>query len=150
VRQHLGRPFRFVELANDINEHMPDHVYDRIAALLNAHRKPVNGSRVLLLGLAYKRATSDWRESPTVPLAQLLAAGGASVSIADPNIPEVNVARLAFPLVAFSAEQLAAADLVVVLVDHPEFDPAFIAQHAPVVFDAKGLMRGTQFEGETL
>lgn len=150
VRQHLGRPFRFVELANDVNEHMPDHVYDRIVTLLNRHRKPVNGSRVLLLGLAYKRGTSDWRESPTVPLAERLDGGMAQVRIADPHIPEVNAAHLRFPLVPFTADELAAADLVVVLVDHPEFAPALIAAHAPLVFDAKGLMRGTMFEGETL
>ncbi len=150
VRQHLGRPFRFVELANDVNEHMPDHVYDRIVTLLNKHRKPVNGSRVLLLGLAYKRGTSDWRESPTVPLAERLDGGMAQVRIADPHIPEVNAAHLRFPLVPFTAEELAAADVVVVLVDHPEFDPSLIAAHAPLVFDAKGLMRGTKFEGETL
>ncbi len=150
VRQHLGRPFRFVELANDVNEHMPDHVYDRIVTLLNRHRKPVNGSRVLLLGLAYKRGTSDWRESPTVPLAERLDRGMAQVRIADPHIPEVNTAHLRFPLVPFTADELAAADLVVVLVDHPEFTPALIAAHAPLVFDAKGLMRGTMFEGDTL
>ena len=150
VRQHLGRPFRFVELANDVNEHMPDHVYDRIVTLLNKHRKPVNGSRVLLLGLAYKRGTSDWRESPTVPLAERLDGGMAQVRIADPHIPEVNAAHLRFPLVPFTAEELAAADVVVVLVDHPEFDPSLIATHAKLVFDAKGLMRGTEFEGETL
>ena len=150
VRQHLGRPFRFVELANDVNEHMPDHVYDRIVTLLNKHRKPVNGSRVLLLGLAYKRGTSDWRESPTVPLAERLDRGMAQVRIADPHIPDVNSAHLRFPLVPFTTEEVVAADVVVVLVDHPEFDPALIAAHAKLVFDAKGLMRGTEFEGETL
>ena len=150
VRQHLGRPFRFVELANDINEHMPDHVYERVTALLNTHRKPVNGSRVLLLGLAYKRATSDWRESPTVPLAELLARGGADVRISDPNIPEVNAATLAFPLVPFTAQELAAADVVVLLVDHEEFEPALIAEHSSLVFDAKGMLRQVEFTGESL
>ena len=59
VEQHLGREFRFVELANEINEGMPQHVFERIASLLNQVRKPLNGSRVLLLGLAYKAGTSD-------------------------------------------------------------------------------------------
>ncbi len=150
VRQHLGRAFRFVELANDVNEHMPDYVFERIVDLLNRQRKPLNGSRVLLLGLAYKRATSDWRSSPTVPLAQRLTASMADVLIADPHIPEVNVADLPYPLVAFTPRQVADADIVVVLVDHPEFDPALIAAHAQLVFDAKGLMRGSPFRGELL
>ena len=107
VKRHLGYTFRFVELANDVNEHMPDYVHSRVTALLNRSHKSVNGSRILLLGLAYKRGTSDWRESPSVAV----------------------------------AERLADTDLVVVLVDHIEFDPATIAQHARLVFDTKNPMR---------
>ena len=150
VKQHLGQTFRFVELANDVNEHMPDYVYTRIAAMLNEQRKSVNGSRVLLLGLAYKRNTSDWRESPSVEVAGRLRAGGAAVEFCDPNIPDVNAEHLDYPLVPFGADQLAAADVVVVLVDHSEFEPGVIAEHAPLVFDAKNLMRGTDFAGEVL
>lgn len=94
VKQHLGQTFRFVELANDVNEHMPDYVNTRIAAMLNEQRKSVNGSRVLLLGLAYKRNTSDWRESPSVEVAGRLRAGGATVEFCDPNIPDVNAEHL--------------------------------------------------------
>ena len=90
VKQHLGQTFRFVELANDVNEHMPDYVHDRVAAMLNRERKAINGSRILLLGLAYKRSTSDWRESPSVHVADRLAASGADVRFCDPHIPEVN------------------------------------------------------------
>jgi UDP-N-acetyl-D-glucosamine dehydrogenase len=150
VKQHLGQTFRFVELANDVNEHMPDYVYTRITAMLNEQRKSVNGSRVLLLGLAYKKGTSDWRESPSVEVAGRLRGGGATVEFCDPHIPEVNVEHLEYPLVPFTANQLAAADVVVVLVDHAEFDPAVIAEHSPLVFDAKNLMRGTDFSGEVL
>ena len=124
VKQHLGHTFRFVELANDVNEHMPDYVHDRVTAMLNRERKAVNGSRVLLLGLAYKKATSDWRESPSVHVAARLTASGADVRFCDPYIPEVNALHLADSLVPFSQEELAAADVVIVLVDHPEFDPA--------------------------
>jgi UDP-N-acetyl-D-glucosamine dehydrogenase len=150
VKQHLGQTFRFVELANDVNEHMPDYVYTRITAMLNGQRKSVNGSRVLLLGLAYKKGTSDWRESPSVEVAGRLRAGGATVEFCDPHIPEVNAAHMEYPLVPFAADQIAAADVVVVLVDHAEFDPAAIAEHAHLVFDAKNLMRGTDFAGEVL
>lgn len=149
VKQHLGRPFRFVELANDVNETMPGYAFDRIATLLNEQRKPVNGSTVLLLGLAYKRGTSDWRESPTVPLAARLAAAHANVRICDPHVDPANLTSLSYPMVPFTADELAAADIVVVMVDHPAFEPAVVAA-APLVFDAKGLMRGVSFTGEVL
>ena len=150
VKQHLGQTFRFVELANDVNEHMPDYVHDRVAALLNRERKAINGSRILLLGLAYKRSTSDWRESPSVHVASRLAASGADIRFCDPHIPEVNAIAVEFPLVAFEAAELAAADLVIVLVDHPEFDPDTIIRHSPLVFDTKNHLAGHEFAGELL
>ncbi len=150
VKQHLGHTFRFVELANDVNEHMPDYVHDRVTAMLNRERKAVNGSRVLLLGLAYKKATSDWRESPSVHVAARLRASGAEVRFCDPYIPDVNAQLLSDPLVAFSPEELSEADVVIVLVDHPEFDPATIAEHAQLVFDTKNLLKGHSFNGELL
>ena len=150
VKQHLGRTFRFVELANDVNEHMPDYVHARITSLLNEQRKSLNGSKVLLLGLAYKRGTSDWRESPSVVVAERLADSGAEISFCDPHIPEVNSRNARFPMVAFTPGSLDDADVVVVLVDHPEFDPGTIAEHSSLVFDAKNLMRDTPFTGEIL
>ena len=150
VKQHLGQTFRFVELANDVNEHMPDYVFSRVTAMLNDQKKSVNGSQVLLLGLAYKRNTSDWRESPSVHVAERLAASGAEVTVCDPAIAAVNAEQLRFPLVAFEPAVLAAADLVIVLVDHDEFNPATIADHAALVFDTKNLMRNTEFTGEVL
>jgi UDP-N-acetyl-D-glucosamine dehydrogenase len=150
VKRSLGHPFRFVELANDVNEHMPDYVHSRVAAMFNRDRRAINGSTVLLLGLAYKRGTSDWRESPSVAVAERLAASGAAIRFCDPYIPEVNVEHLQFPMVDFSIEELAAADLVVLLVDHPEFAATTIATHARLVFDTKNVMAGTPFTGETL
>jgi len=150
VKQHLGRPFRFVELANDINETMPNHVFERVTSLLNAQRKPVNGSRVLLLGLAYKAGTSDWRESPTLPLAQLLAAARAEVVVCDPYVPEVNLHGLSFGIVPWSPEELAKADIVVLMVEHPAFEPQVIAANARLVFDTRNLLRGVPFPGATL
>jgi len=150
VKQHLGHTFRFVELANDVNEHMPDYVHRRVTELLNRERKSVNGSRVLLLGLAYKRATSDWRESPSVVVAERLAASGALIELCDPYIADVNARQVPHPLVPFEPAVIAAADLVITLVDHPEFDPATIAANARLVFDAKGVLRGHTFVGEAL
>ena len=87
VRRRSGHAFRFVELANDVNEHMPEYVVQRITALLNVHGRAVRGTRILLLGMAYKAATSDWRESPSVVVAERLAALGAEVTACDPHIP---------------------------------------------------------------
>ena len=150
VQEHLGRPFRFVELANDINDGMPEYVFDRVAALLNEHRKPLNGSRVLLLGLAYKAGASDWRESPTVPLAAMLSAARAQVVICDPHVAPLNVAHLPYELVPFTADELSEADIVIVLVDHPAFDADVIAEHSSLVFDAKHHLGDRRFRGETL
>ena len=150
VKQSLGHTFRFVELANDVNEHMPDYVHTRVTALLNRERKALNGSKVLLLGLAYKKGTSDWRESPSVMVAERLASSGAHITFCDPYIPEVNTHHVRFPIVPMTDAALEDADLVVVLVDHPEFEPAVIAEHSRLVFDAKNVMRGHAFIGEVL
>jgi nucleotide sugar dehydrogenase len=150
VKQHLGRTFRFVELANDVNEHMPDYVHTRVTALLNSRRRSVNGTKVLLLGLAYKKNTSDCRESPSVDVARRLAASGAEITFCDPHVPDVNVVGLDHPLVDFAPDALAAADLVIVLVDHDDFDPAVIAAHAPLVLDTRDLLRDVTFTGEVL
>ena len=150
VRRRLGHTFRFVELANDVNEHMPDHVVTRIVTMLNRERRAVNGTKVLLLGLAYKAGTADFRESPSVVVAEKLRSLGADLRVCDPHVERVAGPASGWDLVPFGADELAAADLVVVLVDHPEFDPEVVAQHAQLVFDAKGLLRATSFRGETL
>ena len=87
VRRRLGHSFRFVELANDVNDHMADYVARRISDALNRQCKAVNGSNVMLLGLSYKRNTGDVRESPTLAVAQRLLAAGANVSAVDPHAP---------------------------------------------------------------
>ena len=89
VQRALGQSFRFVELANDINNHMPDYVVRRIIDALNARRRSVNGSRILLLGLAYKKNTGDARESPAVRVCPAARSTmGAEVRAADPHVVE--------------------------------------------------------------
>jgi UDP-N-acetyl-D-glucosamine dehydrogenase len=150
VRQNLGQTFRFVELANDVNEHMPDYVTTRIGALLNGHRRAINGTRILLLGMTYKAGTSDWRESPSREVAQRLHNLGAELRLCDPHLPAGAELGVDAPVVQYSAEEIRAADLVVVLVDHPEFDPAVIAKEAKLVFDTKAILRFEPFSGEVL
>ncbi len=150
VRRRSGHAFRFVELANDVNEHMPEHVVQRIASLLNQHGRAVRGTRVLLLGMTYKAATGDWRESPSVVVADRLGALGARVVACDPHISAADRDRLPVELVEYSAASLRSAEIVAVLVDHPEFDADEIARESALVFDAKGMLRGRTFTGECL
>src|SRR3984957_3695044 len=107
VRRSLGQPFRFVELANDVNEHMPDYVVRRLILAFNRMSRAVNGSRVLLLGLAYKRNTGDAREAPGTIIAKSLAEMGAEVRVVDPHVSGQEVAS---PLVELTAAQLQRAD----------------------------------------
>jgi UDP-N-acetyl-D-glucosamine dehydrogenase len=136
VKRLLGHSFRFVELANDVNDHMPDYVVQRVQLALNRNRKAVNGARVLLLGLAYKRNTSDDRESPAVVVADRLVALGAEVRAADPHVlhehTDDRVVRVTCTL-----EEVAAADIVVLLTDHDQFDYELVAAHARQILDTR-------------
>ena len=136
VRRTLGHSFRFVELANDVNEHMPDYVVRRLVVGLNNRGLAMQGRRILLLGLSYKKGTGDARETPSNEVARLLVGLGADVRIADPYVPDNH-----FPdgtsRVDASAEELAAADVAVLLVDHDQFDPAFVMEHARYIFDTR-------------
>jgi UDP-N-acetyl-D-glucosamine dehydrogenase len=136
VRRSLGESFRFVELANDVNAHMPAYVVRRLARALNERGRAVKGSRVLLLGLGYKRNTSDARESPAITVAAELAAMGADVRVADPyvhsSVLEGRVTR-----VNCDAAELSGADAVVMLTNHDSFDVKTIAEKARYVLDCR-------------
>ncbi|MDQ2677540.1 MAG: nucleotide sugar dehydrogenase [Actinomycetota bacterium] len=145
VERSLGQTFRFVELANDVNEHMPDYVVRRTQALLNEQRKAVNGSTVLVYGLAYKANTSDARETPSRPLVAKLQALGAEILLADPHVADVQ-----FPdgvkRVSGTAEDLALADVVLYLVDHRDFDRATIERAGVPVLDCRRALTGDSVE----
>jgi len=136
VRQTLGQPFRFVELANDINDHMPDYVVRRLVVALNRRRQAVNGSRILLLGLAYKRNTGDDRESPAVVVAERLLALGADVHVADPHVSQDHIDGHV-QRVDLTPEELSAADAVILLTDHDLFDLDSVRTHARYVLDTR-------------
>jgi len=136
VRRALGQSFRFVELANDINDHMPDYVVRRLTEALNRKRKAVNGSRILLLGLAYKANTGDDRESPAVVVAERLLTLGAEVRVADPHVSQDHV-HGTVERVEATVEELEAADAVVLLTDHDEFDLDLVRTHAHYVLDTR-------------
>ena len=136
VRRLLNQPFRFVELANDINAHMPDYVVSRLVIALNREGRAVKGSRILLLGLAYKRNTSDGRESPAVVVAERLVGLGADVRAADPHVVEEHMDS-SVRRVQATREEIAAADVVVLLTDHDAFDYEMISDAAKVVLDTR-------------
>lgn len=136
VRRSLGQSFRFVELANDINEHMPDYVVQRLVIGLNRRRKPVNGSRILLLGLAYKRNTGDARESPAAAVIDRLIQLGAVVHAADPYVVEKHIDARVLRVDA-TEDEIEAADAVVLLTDHDAFNYSAVAQHARYVLDTR-------------
>ncbi|MGH9265545.1 MAG: nucleotide sugar dehydrogenase [Acidimicrobiales bacterium] len=136
VRRVVGQPFRFVELANDVNDHMPDYVVRRLVVALNRRRQAVNGSRILLLGLAYKRNTGDDRESPAVVVAERLLVMGADVRVADPHVRQDHV-HGRVERVDLTPEELSAADAVVLLTDHDAFDLEAVRTHARYVLDTR-------------
>jgi UDP-N-acetyl-D-glucosamine dehydrogenase len=150
VKRNLGHTFRFVELANDVNERMPEYVVSRVVTLLNQQRKAVNGSRVLVLGLSYKAGTSDWRESPSISVVERLLTLGADLRACEPYLPPVGRPQLPVAFVDCTPAEIAAADIVVLLVDHPDFPLDDIAEHGQLVLDAKGCLRPRPFRGETL
>ncbi|MEI7859875.1 MAG: nucleotide sugar dehydrogenase [Acidimicrobiales bacterium] len=143
VRRSLGQPFRFVELANDVNEHMPDYVVRRLMLAFNRMGRSVNGSRVLILGLAYKRNTGDAREAPGTVIARSLVALGADLRVADPHLVGDT---LAFPLVEATAEELTAADAVILVTDHDAFDYDLIEANASYVLDTRNRLDGPMVE----
>ncbi|NJP65757.1 nucleotide sugar dehydrogenase [Streptomyces spiramenti] len=144
-----GRPFRFVELANDINSHMPDYVVQRLVQGLNQRGKPVKGSRILLLGLAYKPNTSDARETPAARVTQSLRAMGADVRAADPHLhpaPAQADALQEVRRVEATAEELSGADAVVLLTDHDAFDYAAVAACSTWVLDCRRRLGGDNID----
>ena len=152
VRRSLGQTFRFVELANDVNEHMPDYVVKRLAEGLNRARKPLNGSRVLVLGFAYKRNTGDARESPGRTIVQLLRRTGAVVRVADPHVGGLGLLDdeledgTPAALVPLNDAELDAADAVVLVTDHDAFDLERVAARAGYVLDTRGRISGPNVE----
>jgi nucleotide sugar dehydrogenase len=136
----LGYRFRFVELAQEINGQMPGYVTDRAAELLNTHAKAVNGAKVLLLGVTYKRDIADQRESPARPLARKLLGRGAQVSYHDPYVPDWQVDGRAIPRAEDLDAALADADLVILLQAHRSYDPAQLTRGARLLLDSRGVI----------
>jgi nucleotide sugar dehydrogenase len=140
--RRLGFRFRFVELAQEVNDRVPRYVVDRVEALLNEQEKSVNGSRILLVGVAYKPDVADLRESPALQVAALLAERGAIVSYADPFADRLEDHTVPMIHIVDPVEAAAACDVAVILTPHSAFDISAIVSAAPAVFDTRGVAVG--------
>lgn len=145
AREHGEAP-KFIELAGDVNLRMPHYVVGKLQAALNDRGRAVKGARVLVLGIAYKRDIDDPRESPAFEIIDLLLRLGARVSYHDPHIPAAPRMRTwpglpPLQSVPLDDKTLSATDAVLIVTDHRAVDYAFVAKHAPLVIDTRGLYR---------
>lgn len=140
VEKKLGYPFRFVELAQEINNSMPGYVGNRIQELLNDRKRAVNGSEILLLGVTYKRNIADQRESPAVDVAEALLAKGAKVSYHDPHVRTWNLNGTTLECVSDLDASVSSAEVVVLIQDHSVYDVDHLAHTAACFFDTRGVV----------
>jgi len=133
---------RFIELAGQINDAMPRHVVERVLELLNGCGKPLNGAKVLLLGVAYKKDIADVRESPALKIAQLLRDRGAIISYHDPYVPQAKVGEDAMESLPLTEEVLRSQDLVIITTAHTNVDYRLVVEASPLVFDTRNATAG--------
>ena len=134
---------RFIELAGEINTNMPYHVLDSVARALNRHKKALNGSKVLVLGVAYKKDIDDLRESPALTIIELLQKEGAQVSYNDPYFPEVGRGRkYDLQMKCTPLDELAVFDCVLIVTDHSDYDYEKIVRESKLIVDTRNATRG--------
>jgi UDP-N-acetyl-D-glucosamine dehydrogenase len=139
---------RMIELASDVNSEMPQFVLRKTASALNDSSQPVRGSRVLIVGVSYKKDIDDMRESPAIEIVRLLQQEGAQVLYHDPYCPTIQddghtpIRGLPMRSVPLTKELLACIDAAVIVTDHSTVDYAFLADHVPLIVDTRGVMRG--------
>ena len=133
---------RLIELAGHINDQMPGFMVQRIADALNERRKPLKGSKVLGLGVTYKRDTNDIRESPALQVLEKLREKGASVYFSDPYIPSIVVRDQTLKSVELTPHVLQSMDCVAILTDHSAFDYSTVAKYSSVILDTRNALKG--------
>lgn len=135
-----------IETACEINSGMPQYCVSRVGDILNTASKPLKGSKVLMLGMAYKPDINDVRESPAVQMAELFIENGCDFSYNDPFIPQITCAGRCLKSAELDKAALSAADIVVVATNHSAYDAKFIADNAKLIFDTRNLMAGIKGE----
>lgn len=139
--REFGLHTRFIELAGEVNAAMPRYVVDKTIGALNEHGRAVKGSKILVLGIAYKRDVDDMRESPSVHIMELLRDLGADIAYSDPNVPrfpKMREHRFDLVSVPLTPETLKAQDAVLLLTDHSDFDYDLIVREARLLIDTRG------------
>jgi len=142
--REYGINTRFIELAGEVNSNMPEYVIGKVSAGLNSQKKSINGSRILVLGIAYKKNVDDMRESPSVEIMSLLQKQGANVAYSDPYLPTFpKMRRYTFDLQSedLTADNLASYDCVLIATNHDDFDYELIKKNAQLVIDTRGVYR---------
>lgn len=137
-----GYEARFIHVADEINRSMPVYVVDLISEALNQRQRCLNGASILALGVAYKRGVGDTRESPALEVLALLSRRGARISYADPYVPSITLEGAVLQAVEPVGERLRAADCVVILTDHAEFDYKHVVEDSPLVVDTRNATWG--------
>ena len=135
----LNYKTRFIDLASEINSEMPEFVVRKISRALNEQQRAVNGSRILVLGIAYKKDIDDLRESPALDIMRLLEERGARVDYHDPHIPSFHEDSHTKTSVPLTAEAVGQADAVVIITDHQAIDWQFVVDHARIVIDTRNV-----------
>ncbi len=138
--RELRAPTRFIDLAEDVNIHMPDYVVSRVVEQLNGNGRSAKGARVLGVGVAYKRNIADDRESPSRDVLERLASRGATVGVHDPLVPVGRLSRDGYEVVE-TLSGVEGWDLAIVLTDHDDVDYSALADRVPLVFDTRGVYR---------
>jgi UDP-N-acetyl-D-glucosamine dehydrogenase len=133
---------RFIPLAEEINQSMPGHVVQLISDELNLIQRCLNGATVLAIGVAYKRGVGDIRESPALQVLANLVSKGAVVSFNDPHVPSIELHGITLNSRELNADEIAAADCVLILTDHPEFDYRQLVEHANLIVDTRNATGG--------
>lgn len=138
----LGYTTRFIELASEVNSAMPEHVVHKISDALNDQSKAIRGSRVLVLGAAYKPNVNDVRESPALEVIEQLQARGGLVQYHDPFVPSIRMnGHESLHSAEYSAELLSGADCVVIITDHDSYDWAHVVRHSRIIVDTRNALR---------
>jgi nucleotide sugar dehydrogenase len=133
---------RFIELAGEVNSHMPEFVVQKTIHLLNEQKKSVKGAKILLLGMTYKPNVSDLRESPSLDVYQLLRDEGAKIAYHDPYVPRIDSEAISAKSVRLTPASLSSYDVVILLTAHASYDADFLLRHAKCLFDTRNITRG--------
>jgi UDP-N-acetyl-D-glucosamine dehydrogenase len=144
----LNYKTRFIELAGELNAEMPEFWVGKVVDALNEQSKAVRGSKVLLLGVAYKKNIDDIRESPALDVIRLLQQRGAQVSFHDPHVAKIEEDHIAMSSVPLSAETLRAADCVMIITDHGAVDYKLVKRHARATVDTRHILPREPKDGD--